>query len=170
MGHPALTGRSRNSKFRRGRTRNSIGASDTFLAPYDLDVVPWASWSASSGTPSRTANTNYLGLGVETNSSPANGDYVQWSFFVEAGTYALTWIHPTFSSYGIVDLTIDGGAAVGTVDCYAAGITYNAVTQITGLVLAQGVHSVRVAVNGKNASSSGYSMTHVLFTFTRTGA
>lgn len=171
--HPALMGRTRNSRFARGRTRNSAGtaASDTFLAPYDLDVVPWASWANTSGfTPIRTQASILLGMGVTLQSADANdGDWQEWSVCLAAGTYTITVIGFTLNTQGSTDYTLDG-AAVGTKDWYSAGFALNVVAQFTGIAATAGVHTFRGTVNGKNPGSMDYIMPTQWFTFTRTGA
>ncbi len=58
----------------------------------------------------------------------------------------------------LVDFTLDG-AAVDTDDFYSASETVNSLFTHTGVVVianADGVHTLRGTVNGKNASSTGY--------------
>ncbi len=170
MSHPALMGRSRNSRGARGRSRSSGAAAsgDTFLAPYDLDVVPWASWANSGGfTPERVQASILLGMGVTATAN--DGDWQEWSVCLAAGTYTITVIGITQSNCASTDYTLDG-AAVGTKDWYSEGFAFNVVAQFTGIAATAGVHTFRGTVNGKNPGSTDYAMPTQWFTFTRTGA
>ena len=165
-------GRTRNSRVARGRSRSSGASGDTFLAAYDLDVVPWASWSAVSGwTPVRTDSSTYLGMGYlnETAGDADVNDYAEWSVCLGAGTYTFTAIGQTAADAGIVTYALDG-ASLGTADWYSAGTVANVVKQLTSLTVAGGVQTLRATVTSKHASSSDYRMAHQWFTFTRTGA
>lgn len=168
--HPALMGRTRNSRGARGRSRSSGAAAsgDTFLAPYDLDVVPWASWANAGGfTPVRGQVSILLGMGVTGTAN--DGDWQEWSVCLAAGTYTITVIGVATGSYGSTDYTLDG-AAVGTKDWYSADFAFNVVAQFTGIAATAGVHTFRGTVNGKNPGSTDYATLTQWFTFTRTGA
>lgn len=173
--HPALMGRTRNSRGARGRSRSSGAAAsgDTFLAPYDLDVVPWASWANAGGfTPVRVQGSLLLGMGAtgQPDVDTANdGDWQEWSVCLAAGTYTITVIGFTINTQGSTDYTLDG-AAVGTKDWYSAGFAFNVVAQFTGIAATAGVHTFRGTVNGKNPGSTDYIMPIQWLTFTRTGA
>lgn len=173
--HPALMGRTRNSRGARGRSRSSGAAAsgDTFLAPYDLDVVPWASWANAGGfTPVRVQASILLGMGAtgQSHVDTANdGDWQEWSVCLAAGTYTITVIAFTLNTQGSIDYTLDG-AAVGTKDWYSADFAFNVVAQFTGIAATAGVHTFRGTVNGKNPGSTDYTMPTQWFTFTRTGA
>lgn len=146
---------------------------DSSILPYRVDIIGWSAADSVSGmTFTRVQNNAELGGGVASQASAAdsdNNDYMQWNFLVESGTYRLDLIHTKWASYAIFDILIDG-VSVGTVDGYNASILHNVVTSITGIVLTAGHHTVRIAANGKNASSTNYTITTQSVTLTRTGA
>lgn len=173
MAHPALTGRSRNSKFARGRSRNTVGG-DSWLAAYDRDVVPWSSWDTDgSATPTRVNSSTALSMGYQSQSAATadDGDYIEWNVALAAGTYTFTVIHVKTTNCAIAAFTLDGTSMGATLDLYAASPTFNNVASRTGITVASpGNHVLRMTATGKNASSTDYAMSTQWFTFTRTGA
>lgn len=144
-----------------------FGGADAFLAPHHLDVPPWAAWAASDGTPTRTVSSSSLSMGQARRSTVNN--YVEWDFYVDAGTYTLTWIYNQNTNLGIATASIDGVDLSPTIDGYGASAP-NTVAQWAGLVISAGDHTLRMRVDSKNASSSDWFQMNQWFTFTRTGA
>lgn len=146
---------------------------DTFLAPYHLDVVPFVGWGSTNGmTPAQTNVSTALGMGYvgSSGADADDGDWVEYSFHVAAGTYTVQIIRPSFASSGSYDWTIDG-VSIGASDvAYGAGAFYNTVVQYTSVALTAGDHTLRCTVNGKHASSTDYRLLMQMVTFTRTGA
>jgi hypothetical protein len=98
--------------------------------------------------------------------STASGQYVQFTTTsLPAGTYQVQ-LRYTSTSRGTHTVTIDGTAIGGTVDEYAAGTSvYVTVTLGTRTFASAGTHTIRLTVNGKNASSTGYLLGADSFTF-----
>lgn len=92
--------------------------------------------------------------------SPANGDSLKWIRQLKAGTYTIQFLCYLNSNQGKVDIALNGGSPVATFDTYAgsSGSTniYQSVTGVT--VGTDGEYVITSTVNGKNGSSSGYTI------------
>jgi len=86
------------------------------------------------------------------NSTNTDLDEVNIAFRCPAGTYRLRFNAPTVANYGKLDTTIDA-ALLGTTDLNAAA-NYLNVVEYTGIVLAEGAHTLKFKVNGK--TGTGY--------------
>lgn len=95
----------------------------------------------------------------------ANGDTREWKFFLPAGVYTLYYLTVKASSYGKVDFYVDGVLQFSGQDFYAPSNTYNWLNGGAVTILADGLHTLRTVVNGKNASSSGYFFVPTKFWF-----
>lgn len=146
---------------------------DTSILPYRVDVLAWSSADGVSGmTYTRNQSSSNLGGGSALQASAADaddGDYMEWDVLTAAGTYRLDLVYMTAANYAVVDVLIDG-SSIGTFDAYSASLTRNVVGSVTGISMTAGHHTVRVAANGKNASSTDYFITPQSVTLTRTGA
>jgi hypothetical protein len=95
------------------------------------------------------------------NSSFADTDSIEFDIFIGAGTYDLEMVGQYNSDQPIIDVYVDG-VEVGTVDLYGPGTPFilNEEIQIAdNLVIGEsGNHIIRVTIDGKNASSSGYAL------------
>lgn len=94
---------------------------------------------------------------MQYNSSSAQNDSASFGFAVPAGgTYTIEIIAESGGDSAIADITIDGGASVGTADLYGAGAPLR--RTIPGVVLTPGTHTLKLTGSTKNGSSSGYLM------------
>lgn len=117
-----------------------------------------------SGLTTPSTNTGFTAFaGNPTRrSSSAQNDEIGWDVYVPAGTWEFWLVHYAGTTRGIYTVTLDGaalttfGAGSSTVDGYAGS---NAITEstIAGVVVATaGVKRLKVEMDTKNASSSGY--------------
>lgn len=138
-----------------------VGSKVNVLAPVSADSVGQGSWGVIQSSQAVYGVVNY-------NPSAANGDNATWDVALAAGTWTLTYVYFKNPGYGITQVFVDGTQVGSNIDGYAASNT-SATLSITGITLASsGIHAVKVAVNGKNASSTGYAMAVSGFLFTRT--
>lgn len=149
-------------------------AVDTIIMPYYEHHPTWSSIDASSGvTYTRYQSNLRLGGGLGGHSSLADaddGDYISFYVCLAAGTYTLTVLYDKDNLRGIMEASLDG-SVIGTYDAYTAGTTFNAVASFTSVAVAtDGVYTFKLALNGKNASSTDYAWAADWFSFTRTGA
>lgn len=138
------------------------------MAQYRVDWPAWPDWFEAGGTPGRTQASGASGGGY-LNSVDADGTYLGWKVCVAAGTYTLTLVYPKTTTRGKLQMSVDG-VDVGTLlDAYNGSTTYNNVHTATGIALTEGPHTVRITVNGKNASSTGYRIGAQWLSLERTG-
>lgn len=135
--------------------------------PWFIDVPLLARSSVSAGWALAMASSYYGGSTYY--SDGTNGRWVEWQVWLPAGTWSLSAIHYAQSAQGILDLSLDGGASSGTIDCYSAGTVTNNKSTISGIsVPTTKIYSVRLTVNGKNASSGGHAAYIMALQFRRT--
>lgn len=113
-------------------------------------IVPL--WQPSSTNGTWVPNTSFDFIA---NGSPADGHWIQWTNVPMGGTYTFGAAVQQTNSSGKYQLSIDGVDVGSLLDGYAASNTAT-VLSAAGIVVTPGLHTVRVTVNGKNASSSGY--------------
>ena len=130
---------------------------------WDLDVIPWFTPLAHSGT--WTAYVYHpisggpdVGSFVE-NDSHTNGDYYDFGkYYFEAGTYELSVLTNTENNRAIFDVRVDGSYQSTTVDLYSASPAHNVFKTTSTFSLTAGDHTIGLGAVGKNGSSSDYYM------------
>lgn len=144
-----------------GATGNDwVGDHITFLPQDTIGVVKGAwMWNL---LPSQMHNGSW------NNSAGAQNDSCNYLFGVSGGTYNLNCWYIKNSNAGIITFLIDG-VSVGTIDAYAAVLTYNQSSIIRGVAISQGAHRMTIKIATKNASSSSYFSNITSFTLQRTG-
>lgn len=134
-----------------------LTALDTLLwRPVDMDLMFPS--SATSGTWAVAQNSAGMFGGWVTNSAgTANGDYIQWANVpMPAGTYTVALAAQKTTGSGILDILIDG-VSLGTVDLYNGSTVTSYYTATTSYAPSStALVTVKLLLNGKNASSSGY--------------
>ena len=94
---------------------------------------------------------------IKNEAASADADNISYKVFLPAGTYSLSLTVLKNSSFGVLDVDVDG-VEVGSIDCYAAAAT-DGVLQVTGInVTLLTTKVIRFRVDGKHASSSDYNM------------
>lgn len=104
----------------------------------------------------------------------ANGNEATHGVYLDAGTYSISMIGETTTSFGIVDWWLDDttrhqivtGVSGGVGDWYSAALTRNVLQTTTGIVVSSsGWHRIAAVTNGKNAASSsfGFRLTRAWF-------
>ena len=89
--------------------------------------------------------------------TPADGDAIQTTVLLKAGTYDVYVLGIKSNNRGKVDWTMDGGAAfISGQDWYNAAPVQNAIMTGTVTIASSGRHILKGTINGKNASSSNY--------------
>jgi hypothetical protein len=115
-----------------------------------------------------------LGSGLILNSQRLSvstvGSWIEWEVPMDSGTWSFDLYYRVNTSYGIFSLSIDGAAAVATVDSYAAAAAV-AVSTMAGITVATGGRkTLRLTMATKNGSSSAYTGYLTGFAGARTGA
>jgi len=89
----------------------------------------------------------------------ADGDTFTHGFMVAEGTYTLSILGITRTHSGRVDWYIDDVLIASAQDWYAASAVLNTVKTVSGITISEGGwHVLKGVINGKNGSSSGYSL------------
>lgn len=102
-------------------------------------------------------NTSFIYNCLFYNSSGADADNFTVDFRCPAGTYTLRANMSKNTNRPLVDIDVDGSEE-HSVDLYAALDVLN-IEEVTGLVLAEGAHTLKFRADGKNGSSSSYLFT-----------
>jgi len=101
---------------------------------------------------------------------------IDYELLLESGTWSFTITSPKNNNAAIIStlMKLDGGAFGATVadfDLYNAGLTYDNISTVTGIVIATtGRYTIRLTNATKNASSSDFSAYFAMFVGARTGA
>lgn len=129
-------------------TWTQIGAAAN--SPIGLITIFPFGYSSKQGTFARLNSYLYY------NTSNVNGDYLQFTTYLPAGTYTFTLVYSQGGNGGKLDMSLNGSNIVTGVDCYGGGNDLQSVT--SGVVVGTGGFGklIRITVNGKNASSSAY--------------
>ena len=121
----------------------------------------WTMWHDQSKVTNGNAirksnNTNQPYGRYADQNTPANGDISENGFYVAAGTYTLKMLIIKETDTGKLDISIDGGSVIGTIDFYGS-LAWGQEVSISSVVIStDGYHKLTMTVNGKNASSSDY--------------
>ena len=101
-------------------------------------------------------------------SSPADGDELNYTLFLRAGTYKLQVFGVGGTTTAIQDWYI-GASEVASFDWYTpSGTNFREQTGIT--VSADALYTIRAVLDGRNGSSSSWVSNWYYFILTRTGA
>lgn len=125
-----------------------------------IDIEVWNYNAIVQGTWVLTplASTNYLqGINFGT-TTYNNQDEVNYKVSLQAGTYTLQIVYSTSESKGIISVLLDA-VEIANIDAYVdpgTRINYHKEANIT--VAASGLKTLAVKVDGKNGSSSGYTI------------
>jgi hypothetical protein len=151
-----------NGKIRAADSAQSDGWKDIDL-PWciPVDPVKVAPYSA-------TGFASQLGLAGNYAQMTALNDEAVFKLLFGPGTWKFNLWRTTFSSYGILTVSIDG-TTVATLDNYSGASINPGFVATTGITIsAPGVYDVKLKTTGKNASSSNYNQRIWGFDFTRT--
>lgn len=92
-----------------------------------------------------------------TSSAGADGDNFTMNFRCPAGTYTLHVSGDKNTANGVLDIYVDD-VEKGSFDHWAAVGDFDNVDEVTGIVLTEGLHTLKFQVDGKHGSSTGYAM------------
>lgn len=140
------------------------------LPGYFISGVQWSGAKATSGDAfARTQQSGSLGGGVwypNANTQNSTTDEDHW---VAAGTLKIAVIQEANTNKAIASIQFDG-VTKSTHDGYAAAVTANSYTEVTGIANTAGLKVVRAINATKNASSTGFGMFLQSYAIVRTGA
>lgn len=125
-------------------------------------VVPLWVPSSTNGTWGPSSAFDYI-----FNGSAVDGHWIEWLNVPLGGTYTIGCAVQATNGSPKFQVSVDGSNVGSLLDAYASSTTATVLTS-TGVAITPGLHTVRVTVNGKHASSSGYLLRLASVAFTRT--
>lgn len=87
-----------------------------------------------------------------------NGNERSAGFFLGAGSYTLYTLGTTNTSHGLVDYLMDEVVVKSGQDWYSGSSTLNVEQEFNFTIAESGYHHLLLRINGKNASSSNYTV------------
>ncbi len=119
-----------------------------------------------------TATAAAFGGYLSTNDG-VQGRWAEWQLPLRNGTWRIDVLHAKGPDMGIITVTY-AGDTWGTVDCYAAGVSVDNSSAITGVTVgnfaAATARALRFTISTKNASATAYYGRVQFFAVRRTGA
>lgn len=104
---------------------------------------------------SYTVNTSYEFARYASISSAAQNDVYELSFILKAGSYNLTFLYDKGTTRGIASIYLDD-SLIGSIDCYNGSTVAVNRTSYIITISKSGVHTLKIKMLSKNASSTGY--------------
>jgi hypothetical protein len=139
-------------------------------ASYDEITVVAGTWdqisiaNQSDYDPSIISNPGYSRA-----ASATNNDEIHFgSLSLNAGTYKINLAYVKMPAGGIIEI-LHGTTSIGTVDSYAAALTYNQVVSFTYSPTTLSTGNFRIKATGKNASATDYRVSLSRLEIIRTG-
>ena len=131
--------------------------SENIPTSYPITVTIWPEVLNTSVTMSKTFNASaeygyYYGPSA---ANANNGDEYLFYVFLETGYYYINMLGILASSCGQVDYYVDDVLIYSGQDWYNSSSVYS-ITKRVSCFCSVGTHTVKIKVNGKNASSSDY--------------
>lgn len=127
----------------------AAGEGHITILPLSYDSIGQGTWALL------LLASNFL-YGQFYNTSDTDGDNLSFKLYLDAGTYTLLFLTRTAPALGIADFDLDG-AEIASFDCYTANSFYNVLKKQTGIVVATaGLYTLKLRLDGKHASSTGY--------------
>lgn len=155
---------SRTNPFAVALTANASGDGTVTAVILDKAAPTMCSWLGLDIVTSKTMAPSYsssqLWIPCVTGPvSPLDGDEYYFYGAFGAGTYKILTYGSTSSGLGKIDYYIDGVLVSSGQDWYSASPVMSVNKTISSVVVpVSGHHTIKLKVNGKNASSSGYSI------------
>jgi endo-1,4-beta-D-glucanase Y len=123
-------------------------------------------FTVSGATTQVTTDANASGGAWLQVNSDGVGDFIDLTTTsLPVGTYQVQFKYKTNTTRGQHTVSIDGAQVGGTIDQYSATVSYPTATLGTVTFSAEGTHTIRLQVTGKNASASNFLMSADAFVF-----
>lgn len=133
-------------------------------------ILPQAYSAVIAGTWARAqSDADFLGEMFHNNDgSPSDGDEINFKVALQQGTYTLFLVTRQNADTPIIDVDL-GGTQIASFDTYAAGLDEDHFFSQASIAIAtDGLQTLRVYADGKNASSNNYVMDLQAIIFVRT--
>lgn len=138
-----------------GTSWNAIANADTGDGHIDINLIAYNSIGAGTWAFTNTT-THYNNGSFGNGATHSNGDNVTYNVYLTAGTYSLRMIAKKLSGGGICKVYLNA-ENIAIFDTYNSGDLDNQIFSQTGIAItANGIYSLKLNLEGKNASSSNY--------------
>lgn len=139
-------------------------------SPIYIDPLVVPPSATGAGTWAIAVNTSALHNGVYGNASThADADNISYTVWIPYGTYSFYINMVKDTDSGKVDISLDGTKIISASDTYASSANYTTIQSTTSVAVSNaGLHTVKLALNGKNDSSSNHICRFTGFAFVRT--
>ena len=153
--------------FRSGFTDSTVTNASYMIEPPTIITLEAENLATTTSGPTVTkqSDPNASGGVVTYFNATRTGQWVQYTMTsLPAGTYQINYQYKHNSSRGQHNLTIDGTQVGGAIDEYSTTSGYTQATVGT-ITLSAGMHTIRLTITGKNASSNAYAIAPDSFIF-----
>ncbi len=142
------------------------GLTEIYLTPLAVDLngmfaLPktWTMWHDESiVTAGAALNKAFDGnQTIYYQDTAADSDEFTNGFYCVAGTYSINFLGQIGTGNGKLDIYVDN-VLQGTVDFYNGTLVQSTIKTLSSLTFTSGYHTFKGKVNGKNGSSSGYTI------------
>ena len=114
-------------------------------------------WDVNAGNAiALTVDANHMHNGYWFQATASDADSVSTTFWLRSGSYTLYLLGRSGPNSGFIDWSIDGVTVISGQDWYSASGTANVQKSGSVTVSSDGLHTLTLTMNGKNASSSNY--------------
>jgi len=129
------------------------GSGDSGQGP--VVIWPWAYKTVVQGTWELVSNSDYFSAKGWYNSSLNNGDEIHYNVYLAAGTYRIWLVYVRYTDRGILDIYVDD-TEVASFDMYGSSSQCEITSDSGNTISTSGLKTIKLKVDGQNASSSGY--------------
>jgi len=120
----------------------------------DFIIIPYSKYTVIQGSYGYLTSTSEP-IGLLYNSPGVDQDEINYTYYLDIGTYEIHTVTRTGGAGGIMKIYVDG-VLVDTIDRYSASTVYNVPSTQTFVNASAGFKTIRVMVDGQNPSSGGY--------------
>jgi hypothetical protein len=142
---------------------------DNRASPIYINMLTTAPSAVGQGEWIRSINSIWIYGAAFFNNSLADGDNFSVIFSCTGGVYNIDINAPKNANNGKIDVFIDSDKIADGVDLYAGSAELLNMLTIADVEISSGSHVLKIAVNGKNASSGNYVFITSGISLTRTG-
>jgi hypothetical protein len=135
-------------------SQGNVGQYSYDVGEGHISILPWHS-SSSSGTWGASLDASQLYYGFWVNGTTgATGESVSYKLYMGIGTYTCMLLSAKGPKAAIITVLIDN-TSVGTIDAYAAGLTYNQLLSAGGITITTpGLKTLSLSAATRNASNT----------------
>jgi len=130
---------------------SGVGNQQTTILPINYSEIIQGTWTIILN------NAYYLAGYIGNTSSPANGDEIHYKVYIAKGTHTIILGYREYTDAGILEVYLDD-TLLDTIDMYNSDtsniLTVHRIENVN--VTSDGLKTLKLKINGKNADSSNY--------------